>query len=150
MSNITMIQKVTVGFGLVYVLIGILGFVPGITVATAIPGQGLLLGIFAVNLIHNIAHLLLGAILIAGGMMPANTVMVNKVMAVIFAVLVVGSAVEACLACRVDKSPGCVGEEDRSPNHIAGLAGPRGFRRDGLQIDKRCRGRRFSLRLCRC
>ncbi|MEP7200335.1 MAG: DUF4383 domain-containing protein [Chloroflexota bacterium] len=91
MSNMTMIQKITVALGAFYVLIGILGFVPGITVATAVPGQGLLLGIFAVNLIHNIAHLLLGAILIVGGMMAANTVMVNKLMAVIFAVLVVAS-----------------------------------------------------------
>lgn len=86
-----MAQKVAVGLGVFYVLIGILGFVPGITQATAIPGQGMLLGIFAVNLIHNIAHLLLGAILIVGGMSVANVGMTLKAMAVIFAVLVVGS-----------------------------------------------------------
>lgn len=85
------IQKITVAFGAVYVLIGILGFVPGITMASSVPGQSLLLGIFAVNLIHNIAHLLLGAVLIVGGMSAANVRTVNKVMAVIFAVLVVGS-----------------------------------------------------------
>ncbi len=91
MSTMSMVQKITVGFGIVYVLIGILGFVPGITFATSTPGQGLILGIFAVNLIHNIAHLLLGAILIVGGMSATNVGIVNKVMAIIFAVLVVGS-----------------------------------------------------------
>ena len=91
MSNMSMVQKVSVGLGAFYVLIGVLGFVPGITQATAIPGQGMLLGIFAVNLIHNIAHLLLGAILIFGGMNAANVGMTLKAMAVIFAVLVVGS-----------------------------------------------------------
>ena len=91
MSNMSMVQKITVGFGAVYVLLGILGFIPGITVATAVPGQGLLIGIFAVNLIHNITHLLLGAILIVGGMSAANVTMTNKALTVIFAVLVVAS-----------------------------------------------------------
>lgn len=91
MSSMSTAQKITVGFGAFYVLIGVLGFIPGITVATAVPGQGLLLGIFAVNLIHNVAHLLLGAILIVGGMSAANVTITNKAMAVIFAVLVVGS-----------------------------------------------------------
>lgn len=92
-SGMSTVQKITIGFGVVYVLIGILGFIPGITQATAVPGQGLLLGIFAVNLLHNIAHLLLGAILIVGGMSAANVIMTNKAMAVIFALLVVASFV---------------------------------------------------------
>jgi hypothetical protein len=29
-----------------------------------VPGEGLLLGIFAVNVVHNIAHLALGAVLV--------------------------------------------------------------------------------------
>lgn len=90
-SGMSTVQKITVGFGIVYVLIGVLGFIPGITQATAVPGQGLLLGIFAVNLIHNITHLLLGAILVVGGMSAANVVMTNKALAAIFAVLVVAS-----------------------------------------------------------
>lgn len=91
------VQKITIGFGSVYVLIGILGFIPGITVATAnpgpVPGEGLLLGIFAVNVVHNIAHLALGAILIWGGRSPAKVSTVNKVMAAVFLVLVVGSVI---------------------------------------------------------
>ncbi len=64
------IQKITLGFGVVYALIGVLGFIPGITTRPAnpgpVPGEGLLLGIFAVNAVHNVAHLALGAILIWG------------------------------------------------------------------------------------
>ena len=82
-----MSQKITLGLGILYVAIGILGFIPGIT------SNGLLLGIFAVNALHNIAHLVLGAILVWAGMSPAMLTTVNRAMAVIFAVLVVVSFV---------------------------------------------------------
>ncbi|MDQ3854911.1 MAG: DUF4383 domain-containing protein, partial [Chloroflexota bacterium] len=62
------VQRITVAFGAVYALVGILGFVPGITTPSShhgpIPGDGLLLGIFAVNALHNDAHLAVGALLI--------------------------------------------------------------------------------------
>ena len=79
-----MAQKITLVLGVVYVAVGILGFVPGITT------DGLLLGIFAVNALHNIAHLVIGAALIWGSMSAAITT-VNKVMAVVFGVLVIAS-----------------------------------------------------------
>jgi hypothetical protein len=78
------LQKITLGLGIFYVAIGILGFVPGVT------SNGMLLGIFAVNALHNIAHLALGAVLIWGSMSPAIT-SVNKAMAVVFGVLVIAS-----------------------------------------------------------
>jgi hypothetical protein len=81
-------QKITLGFGILYIIVGILGFVPGVTVATDKPGQGLLLGIFAVNAIHNIVHLVAGAILVWGGLSAAKVRGVNKSMAVVFALLV--------------------------------------------------------------
>jgi len=80
-------QKITLGLGIFYVAIGILGFVPGIT------SNGMLLGIFAVNALHNIAHLALGAVLIWGSMSAAYLTTVNKAIAVVFAVLVVASFV---------------------------------------------------------
>jgi len=83
-------QKVTLGLGILYVAIGILGFVPGIT------SDGLLLGIFAVNALHNIAHLVLGAVLIWGSMSAAITT-VNKAMAVVFGVLVIASFIAPIL-----------------------------------------------------
>ena len=94
--NTTIIQRITTGFGLVYLLIGILGFLPGITVPThhgPVPGEGLLLGIFAVNVVHNLAHLLLGAVLLWGGLSAARVTSVNRVMAGVFALLVVASII---------------------------------------------------------
>lgn len=95
--NVATIQKVTVGFGVVYLLIGILGFIPGITTEVDDPGsvplEGELLGIFAVNLIHNLAHLAVGAVLVWGGKSVAYAVKVNQVMAGVFVVLVVASII---------------------------------------------------------
>ena len=84
------VQKITLAFGIVYVLIGVLGFVPGIT------SNGLLLGIFAVNTLHNIAHLALGAALIYGGTSSAYPA-VNKALAVVFLVLVAASFIAPIL-----------------------------------------------------
>ncbi|PZU43454.1 MAG: DUF4383 domain-containing protein [Microbacterium sp.] len=54
-------------FGAVYVLVGLLGFAYTGDVGFIATEGGLLLGIFAVNPLHNIAHLLIGgALLIAG------------------------------------------------------------------------------------
>jgi len=87
-------MKVSLALGVVYVLVGVLGFIPGITVANgAAPGQGLLLGIFAVNTIHNVAHLVLGAALIWAATTGDNVRLVNKGLAAVFAVLVVGSVI---------------------------------------------------------
>ncbi|NQX15467.1 DUF4383 domain-containing protein [Rathayibacter sp. VKM Ac-2857] len=54
-------------FGAVYVVVGLLGFVVTGGVQFLATEGGLLLGIFEVNPLHNIAHLLIGgALLIAG------------------------------------------------------------------------------------
>jgi hypothetical protein len=54
-----MLKRIAFAFGLVFVLVGILGFVPGIT------RDGHLLGIFHVNPAHNFIHLLTGIAAIA-------------------------------------------------------------------------------------
>ena len=53
--------------GIVFVLVGILGFIPGITPMMGdssglrvTSSNGMLLGLFHVNLLHNIVHILLG------------------------------------------------------------------------------------------
>lgn len=64
-------------FGAVYVLVGLLGFAVTSGVGFIATDGGLLLGIFAVNPLHNVAHLLIGAaLLIAGiaGVRPAKAV----------------------------------------------------------------------------
>ena len=60
-------------FGAVYLLVGVLGlFVAGANFAG--PEGGLLLGIFQVNHLHNIAHLLIGAALLIAGKATNTTV----------------------------------------------------------------------------
>ena len=59
-------------FGAVYVLVGLLGFaVTGGVGFIATQGE-LLLGIFEVNPLHNIAHLLIGAALLIAGLSNAT------------------------------------------------------------------------------
>ena len=90
--NLATAKKLSLAFGIVYLAVGVLGFIPGVTVASSAPGQGLLLGIFAVNAVHNVAHLVLGAALVWASMSEQFTTVLRG-LAVIFAVLVVGSLV---------------------------------------------------------
>ena len=61
-------------FGAVYILVGLLGFAVTGGVGFIATEGGLLLGIFAVNPLHNIAHLLIGAALLIAGLanVPAS------------------------------------------------------------------------------
>src|SRR4051794_29750210 len=59
------IQKAALAVGAVFLLVGILGFIPGVTTDysdMSFAGQNgaKLLGIFEVNVLHNIVHLLFG------------------------------------------------------------------------------------------
>jgi hypothetical protein len=53
-------------YGIVFLVVGVAGFVPGLTAPhthpdmTAQSGLGLLFGLFPVNLLHNIVHVLFG------------------------------------------------------------------------------------------
>lgn len=55
-------QRFAQVFGAVYVLVGILGFIPPLLTARAVDSTftGLLLGLFAVSWLHSAAHLLIG------------------------------------------------------------------------------------------
>ncbi|MDC7804487.1 DUF4383 domain-containing protein [Sphingomonas sp. BLCC-B65] len=55
-------------FGAVYLVVGALGFAVTGGVGFLATDGGLLLGIFAVNPLHNIAHLLIGAALVIAGL----------------------------------------------------------------------------------
>lgn len=55
MSNRTPIQSIAALVGVVFLLVGVLGFVPGITT------DDKLFGVFEVSILHDIVHLLLGA-----------------------------------------------------------------------------------------
>lgn len=86
-------QRIALVIGIVYVAIGLLGFVPGVTVSTGQTGQSLLLGIFAVNTIHNIAHLAVGALLIWAGISTEHFSWLSKALTAVFALLVIVSFV---------------------------------------------------------
>lgn len=79
-----MLQKLSMIFGVVFLLLGILGFVPGIT------ADGYLLGIFQVNALHNIVHLVSGALALWAGMTSvAAAKMYFQVIGVVYALLTV-------------------------------------------------------------
>ena len=59
-------------FGAVYLLVGLLGFAYTGGVGFFATEGGLLLGIFQVNPFHNVAHLLIGAALLIGGLSSAK------------------------------------------------------------------------------
>ena len=59
-------------FGAVYILVGLLGFAVTGGVGFLATEGGLLLGIFMVNPLHNIAHLLIGAALLIAGLASAR------------------------------------------------------------------------------
>jgi Domain of unknown function (DUF4383) len=54
-------------FGIVFLAVGILGFVPGITTPGA-DGMPMLLGIFMVNTVHSIVHIVSGVIFLLASM----------------------------------------------------------------------------------
>ncbi|MCU1531064.1 MAG: hypothetical protein JWO49_635 [Arthrobacter sp.] len=71
----TTLQKAAMAVGAVFVLVGILGFIPGITAQYETLGlaghqsTALLLGVFQVSVLHNIVHLLFGV----AGLLMART-----------------------------------------------------------------------------
>lgn len=87
-------------FGIIYILVGILGFVPGISppvpadVAQAHPlliglGYNNALGLFTVNAIHDLVHVLIGI----GGVIAAASIVASRSyfrsMTVVFVLLIV-------------------------------------------------------------
>jgi hypothetical protein len=86
-------------FGIVFIVVGILGFIPGITsmhqtttgenLSVGGPGHGMLLGLFHVNVLHNLVHILFGVWgLVAAGSL-ANSRLYFRGVGVIYAVLAV-------------------------------------------------------------
>ena len=66
MTDRTTIQSIAMLFGGVFLLLGILGFIPGITTNydelgfAGVDSEAELLGIFQVSILHNIVHLAFG------------------------------------------------------------------------------------------
>ena len=61
-----MIKRAALIFGWVFLLVGIMGFIPALRIGGG-EGYGYLLGLFAVNSLHNWVHILTGAAALAVG-----------------------------------------------------------------------------------
>src|SRR3954470_15350473 len=86
-------QRFAQVFGAVYVLVGILGFIPPLLIGT-VPGAigpfaGLLLALFAVNWLHSLAHILIGAGGLATYRNPAAAGTYALVIGIVYALLFV-------------------------------------------------------------
>jgi Domain of unknown function (DUF4383) len=64
--------------GAVYVLVGILGFIRPLA-----PG-GKLLSVFGINPLHNIVHLVVGALLLFGSTSAANARIINLIVGIVY------------------------------------------------------------------
>jgi len=63
----TTLQKLAGVFGVIFILVAVLGFIsPGGMAMTMDPTTGMVLGVFPVNLLHNIVHLAFGVWGLAG------------------------------------------------------------------------------------
>lgn len=82
-------------FGVVFLLVGIVGFIPGLTHShqhdglAVQTGSGMLLGLFPVNVLHNIVHLAFGVWGIAAARSLDAARVYARGVAVVYAVLTV-------------------------------------------------------------
>ena len=67
-----MVKAAAILFGIVFLVVGICGFVPSITTPMEGMEGGMLLGIFHVNTAHNIIHLASGAVFLLCGLAGAG------------------------------------------------------------------------------
>ena len=79
-----MVKKLANIFGIVFLAVGILGYIPGITTDSH------LLGIFHVNGMHNIVHILSGIIALWAGMTSAKAAkMYCQIFGIVYALVAV-------------------------------------------------------------
>lgn len=91
------IKRFTFFAGVVFVLIGILGYIPGITTAPHVSdpnlavdaSYGRLFGIFPVNMIHNLVHLAFGIWALVASKDFAQSRIFNRSTAIIYAILTI-------------------------------------------------------------
>ena len=98
-----MIRKFALIFGVIYLLVGILGFIPGVNdhshadmPAMAVDSfYGRLLGIFPVNLMHNIVHIAVGAWGIFASKSVSASRLFGKGLAILYGLLTIMGLVPA-------------------------------------------------------
>lgn len=81
--------------GIVYLLVGLLGFIPGLVSAYTGPdlavsaGAGNLMGLFPINIVHNIVHLAIGAWGIASYRSISGSVAFARGLAILYGLLAI-------------------------------------------------------------
>lgn len=85
-----MVKKVALVFGIVFLLVGLLGLLaPGGREMGADPAPHMLLGLFPVNLLHNVVHLLFGIWGLAASRSFSGAASYAKIGGVIYIVLAI-------------------------------------------------------------
>ena len=88
-------QKFALAFGILYLVVGLLGFVPGVVQPPPADApnlmveanHGRLLGLFPINLLHNLVHLLVGAWGLAGARSFAGALGFARGLAIVYGLL---------------------------------------------------------------
>ena len=84
-----MVKTMGMLFGIVFLAVGILGFVPGVT-TTGPDGMPMLLGIFMVNTVHSIVHIASGAVFLFASMAGAGPARLwFKIFGVVYALVAI-------------------------------------------------------------
>ena len=79
-----MTKQVAMVIGVVFILIGLLGFIPGVT------HDSMLFGLFKVDALHNVVHLLSGAVLLYASMAGASQAKTGlQVIGVVYALVAI-------------------------------------------------------------
>ena len=86
MGNRSMVQTVALVFGVVYLAVGILGFLPFLG-GSYTQTSSSLLGLFPINLLHNIVHALIGIAGIAAAASIASSRSYEKAVGVVLLLL---------------------------------------------------------------
>ncbi len=86
MGNRSTVQMVALLFGAIYLAVGILGFLPFLGGSYTLTNHALL-GIFQINLLHNLVHVVIGIAGLAAAASVANSRTFCQVVAVILLLL---------------------------------------------------------------
>jgi len=86
MGNRSTVQTAALAFGVIYLLAGLLGFIPSLG-GSATQTDHALFGIFQVNLLHNLVHVVIGIAGLAAASSLANSKTFCRVVGVILLVL---------------------------------------------------------------
>jgi hypothetical protein len=86
MGKRSVVQTVALLFGAVYLAVGILGFLPFLGGSITMT-NGRLLGLFNINLLHNLVHVVIGIAGLAAGASLANSRMYCQVVGVVLLLL---------------------------------------------------------------